>query len=88
MVDYEKGVMLNINSVHMEGDTRGDAECRGAFTVLVPLVQEKDQTYMGKEKQAIYLYRERDVDVRAGANGYRISLRRGVCIMARDGPRI
>ena len=32
MVDYEKWVMLNINSVHMEGDTRGDAECRGAFT--------------------------------------------------------
>jgi hypothetical protein len=35
----------------MEGDTRGDAECRGAFTVLVPLVQEKTKPRMGKGKR-------------------------------------
>jgi hypothetical protein len=50
--------MININSVHMEGDTRGDAECRGAFTVLVPLVLEKTKPIWGREREEIGLEKE------------------------------
>lgn len=56
--------MLNINSVHMEGDTRGDAECRGAFTVLVPLVQENTKPRMGKGK------REKGFSKKGGRGGF------------------